>query len=357
MRSPSAKSTQPGSAPAEEVDIREKIEFLGSPGAYSDRSAEVEVKETHMSWVFLAGDVVYKLKKPVKSKVLDFSTLADREANCRTEVRLNRRLAPDIYEGVVSLRRNAEKRLALDGDGEVVDWLVKMRRVPSDRMLDTMIERGTLDKKDVDRIADVLAGFFRRAEPAEIGADGYVDRFAREQKENRSMLTAKDFDLQCEVIETVLGALDDFIGRETDALRQRVESGNVVEGHGDLKPEHICLLEPPVVIDCLEFNRTLRLVDPLDELALLGVECELQGAAWAGDRIVERCAEILGDTPSGPLAAFYVAFRAVLRARLALGHLVDPEPREPEKWEPLARRYLAIAERECLSFLPPAARR
>jgi aminoglycoside phosphotransferase family enzyme len=137
-----------------------------------------------------------------------------------------------------------------------------------------------------------------------------------------------------------LDALDAALSQHAPLLRDRAAGGHVVEGHGDLRPEHVCLLQPPVVIDALEFNPSLRQVDPCDELGFLGLECEMAGAAWIGPRLMAACAAALGDAPPAALPQLYTAYRAQLRARLALAHLLEPQPRTPYKWAPLAQRYL-----------------
>jgi uncharacterized protein len=141
------------------VSLAKKVDFLSDPAAYAGVSATVETIETHMSWVFLVGERAFKLKKPVRFAYLDFSTLAAREGNCRAELTLNRRLAPGVYLRVAPLTLTSEGSLKLDGEGEVIDWLVVMRRLPVDRMLDTLIAGHTLDMRAVDRLAEALARF------------------------------------------------------------------------------------------------------------------------------------------------------------------------------------------------------
>jgi aminoglycoside phosphotransferase family enzyme len=311
-----------------EVSLEEKVVFLGSLATYPELTVPVEMKETHMSCVFLAGGTVLKLKKPAKYPFLDFSTIAAREFNCREEIRLNRRLAPDIYIGVVPLTLEPDGKLALNGVGEVVDWLVKMRRLPADRMLDSVIKNGTITRVEVEAVADRLAAFYERTMP--------------------------EFDLPQATLGIVLRSIQNFVARDSRMLLNRVENGHIIEGHGDLRPQHVCLVDPPVIIDCLEFNRSLRLVDPFDELTFLGLECELLGASWIGNLLIERCADALGGAPDDRLLAFYAAFRATLRARLALAHLLELEPRQPEKWVPRAKQYLAIAERAVSRMAPQA---
>ena len=171
------------------VSTAEKVAFLGSPEAYPYRPHRVDVTETNMSWVFIAGDRVYKLKKPVRYPFLDFRTLAAREANCREEVRLNRRLAPDDF-GVVPLTKKRADGLALDGRGEVVDWLVEMRRLPEGLMLDRAILEHTVerDRGDlrIDAVASLLIAFYRACPPADIAPSTYVERFAHEHAINEA---------------------------------------------------------------------------------------------------------------------------------------------------------------------------
>jgi uncharacterized protein len=323
--------------------MTDKVGFLASPQAYPGCAGPVLVKETHMSWVFLIDDRVYKLKKPVRYPFLDLSTLEARHANCRTEVRLNRRLAPEVYLGVVPLTAAADGRLTIDGDGEIVDWLVKMRRLPADRMLDRAITAGTIARQEVNAVARRLSQFYLDAEPVAIGGTEYVRQFAHEQAINREILTERGFDLDRRRVEKALACADDVLHEPAGALQQRAEAGRIVEGHGDLRPEHVCLVHPPVIIDCLEFSRPLRLVDPLDELLFLTLECQRLGAGWVGELILAHYLEGSKDRPTDELASFYWAYRACLRARLSLAHLLEPDPRTPEKWLPQARHYIEIA--------------
>ena len=309
-----------------------------------------------MSWVFLTGERAYKLKKPVKYPFLDFSTLSAREADCREEVRLNRRLAPDVYLGVMPLALGADGQLALGDKGEIVDWLVMMRQLPADKMLDHAITHATVTPSQINAVAELLSRFYRALEPADLTPEEYVTHFAREQETNHSLLSDERFDLPETAVNTVLSRIEAIITSEPELLMLRARDGRIVDGHGDLRPDHVCLSAPPVIIDCLEFNRNFRLVDPFDELAFLSMECERLGAPYIGTTLISQCAEQLGDNPSERLLAFYTAFRACLRARLALAHLLEPDPRYPEKWLPLAGSYLAIAERASVTLDPQEAR-
>jgi aminoglycoside phosphotransferase family enzyme len=324
------------------VGTEDKVRFLASASAHGGQPPEVV--ETHMSWLFIAGDRVLKLKKPVRTTFLDFSTLAARAFNCREEVRLNRRLAPDVYNGVTPLVRTSDGTMALGAvpGAEVVDWLVDMRRLSSGRMLDAAIRAGTASPADIDRLGARLASFFRAAPAIALSAAEYVERFDALQGANRALLLQPPFrELRP---GPVLDAVDRMRVTHAGLLGARAEGGRVREGHGDLRPEHIALDGTPVVIDCLEFSAMLREVDPFDELAFLGLECRMLGAAWIEPRLIAHVARELDDAPSPLVLALYTAHRALLRARLSAAHLLDPHPRTPGRWLPQAARYLAQAQ-------------
>ncbi len=321
------------------ASLEEKVALLSRPATYGAAVSTVETVETHMSWLFLAGPTVYKLKKPVVYPFLDFRTLAARERNCRDELRLNRRLAPDVYLGLSTVTREADGRLALDGTGEVVDWLVRMRRLPAGRTLDALIASGSVSEAQVDAIGDLLASFYAGAERGRLTADEYVAQLRSEHAVSRRVLAGFEPALSA----PLLAEVQRFLDEDSALLRARVEAGRIVDGHGDLRPEHVWLNTPPVIIDCLEFNERLRQVDPFDEITYLGLECARLGATWIGPRLRARLAVALGDAVEPRLLRFYAAYRACVRARLALAHLQDAAPREPQRWRPLARAYLRLA--------------
>lgn len=326
------------------TNLNAKVAWLSRPEAYDPRPDRVEPAETHMSWVFLTDREVWKLKKPVRYLPLDFSTLEARARHCAEEVRLNRRLAPEVYLGVHRLTRRPAGGFAIDGDGPVVDWLVRMRRLPASRMLDQVIVRGELQPGTIDALADVLAGFYRDCSPADISPRAFLARFARRQGHSRKIIGQFEAQLDGSVALAVVEAVDQVLACEGALLKARARAGGVVEGHGDLRAEHVCLIDPPCVIDCLEFDRELRLMDPFEEIAFLGLDCARLGAAWVGPRLVAGLAEALDTHPPQRLIDFYTAYHACIRARLALAHLLDKTPRTPEKWPGVALAYFEAAQ-------------
>ncbi len=325
-----------------EPSLAEKIEFLLRRESYNPPARGVRRHETHMSEVFLVDDRVFKLKKPLRFPYLDFSTLARREAACRAELNLNRRLAADVYRNVVPLTLSASG-LAIDGAGEVVDWLVVMRRLDDTQMLDRTIIEHRLHRWQLDRLVATLVPFYRRAHAVFVSPSRYHAEFRRSLAYNKRVLLDPRFALPAGQIRYVDAMQCRFLTERAALLAERVRTRCVVDGHGDLRPEHIWLGDPVRIIDCLEFNAALRMVDPFDEIAFLCLECERLGAAWAGEYLRRRIMYGLRDGHSEKLFTFYRCHRATLRARLAIAHLLEPNPRTPEKWPMLAATYLSFA--------------
>lgn len=334
-------------AAAPDQGLEEKVRVLRRKATYPDAPSTVTAVETHMSWVFLTDHYVYKLKKPVRYEFLDFSTLEHRRRDCQREVQLNRRLAADVYLGTVALTR-APDGLRLGGEGPVVEWLVKMRRLPDELMLDEAIERDAVGEAEIRRVARLLADFYSRASPVSMGGSEYRARLERATMENRDELRDPVHGLSPTVIEHIVQDQLDILRGRPELFDQRVREKRVVEAHGDLRPQHICLTDPPVIIDCLEFNRDFRLLDPVDELAYLAVECDRLGAPAVGQQIMAECLESLGDTPPEELVAYYKSLRACLRAKLAAMHTRDDKVRNHPEWLKRVRIYLDLAQ----SYIP-----
>jgi aminoglycoside phosphotransferase family enzyme len=325
-----------------EPALDRKVEFLSKAESYPHAVCKVIRRETHMSWVFLAGDRVYKLKKPVRFRYLDFSTLQRREAACRAELRLNRRLAPDVYLKVVPLTITP-RGLSLGGKAMVVDWLVVMRRLDEQQTLEHAIEEQCVKRWQLDVLAETLVQFYRRVPAVPLSAQQHLLDWHRSLAYNRQVLLDSEASGPPGLARRIDFVQRWFLKRHANVLVERVHARCIVDGHGDLRPEHIWLGDPVRVIDCLEFNPRLRAVDPFDEIAFLSLECERLGAVWAGEYIRRRMTAGLRDGLSAELFLFYRCHRATLRARLAIAHLFEPNPRTPEKWARLAREYLRIA--------------
>jgi aminoglycoside phosphotransferase family enzyme/predicted kinase len=336
------------SAPPGTGDLAALVSWLQSPEAYCPVPQGVLHLETHISHVFLAGDMVYKLKKPVQYNFLDFSTLPLREHACREEVRLNRRMAPHIYLGVVPITRAADGSFGLAGRGEVIDYLVQMQRLPADRMLDALYHRGALQRYDIDRLAERLAQFYAGLKPVSLAAETYRTRILTHVHGNLDNLLDAPPPLRRTLVRRVQGFQLQLLQFHPELFDQRVQAGRIVEGHGDLRAEHICFTDPIAIFDCIEFNEEFRQLDVIDELAFLAAECDFIGAAWVGPRLFQRFQELSGDHPPGILIDFYKAYRASVRAKVAAlrsaqltGAARDRAVAEAASHLDLADRYVA----------------
>ncbi len=327
-----------------ELGITEKVAFLSKSEAYAIRPARVEWKETHMSWVFLTDRHVWKLKKPARYDYLDFSTVEARKTDCELEVELNRRLAPDVYLGVVPLVSDPHGRMQLGGEGRIVDWLVMMRRLPEHRMLDVAINTHTVSREDVHRVGVLLGSFYKQAKKIPWSPAQYATRLEAATAECATELCRPEYALPTALIASICTDQISVIEREALMFDERVRQGKVVDAHGDLRPEHICVGPNPVVIDCLEFNADFRALDPVSELAFLSLECERLDAPWVSDLILDTYQCETGDRPPGPLLVYYKKHHAFVRAKIAVWHLKDPDVRDPAKWIGKAKDYLRRAE-------------
>jgi len=329
--------------PERPVSIAVKVAALREPDCYPDCSQPVEVIETHMSWVFLTEQFVYKLKKPARYDGLDCSMLETRHFFCQEELRLNRRLAPSVYLGVVALCRDVHGGLRIGSEGEIVDWLVWMRRLTAHLTLDRLIEARSATPAHMRRVAEHLASFYRRLAPAVTDPVPFAARLRREIDTLERELCEPAWALPVDEVAAVCGRLREVLSGRREALDARVRAGRIVEGHGDLRPEHVWLGEPLAIIDCLEFSAELRTLDAADELAFLALECERLGAPQLGRALFDAFAEFTGDVPDPELVDFYQAFRACVRANIAIRHLREECYRDDPKWPRRAGEYLALA--------------
>jgi aminoglycoside phosphotransferase family enzyme/predicted kinase len=343
------------------------VQWLRRPEAYPDATQGVALVETHISWVFLTDHFAYKLKKPVRFDFLDFSTIELRRAACEDEVRLNRRLAAHVYRGVVAVRCNERAELSLDESlvgkrgnsadaSPVADWLVKMRRLPADRALDALHRAGQLSDHDLNRLADRLVKFYRDAERPTVTPDEYRRAIAKHVRASRSVLLSPTtggldpFVVSSITIKRIHSTQLQLLALHPSLFDARVAAGQIVDGHGDLRPEHIYLLPEPVAIDCIEFSAEFRRLDIADELSFLATECDFIGAQSIGQQIASRCLRLLGAGPPDKLLGFYRAYRACVRAKVAALRAQQIDGIERQAAMEQAARHLELAERYTEEF-------
>lgn len=300
--------------------------------------------ETHLSWVFLTPDRAYKMKKPVRHPFLDHRLLENRRRDCEAEVKLNRTLAPGIYLEAVPLTSAGPGELAIGGDGPAVDWLVVMRRIPQESFLDhrLRIDPASVTNDEMDAIVDHLAGFYRSTEHRPLDDRTHRQRLAAGLAEDRHELLRHDHALEHELVIDLTGRLERAVAHGGHLAGRWAR---LVDGHGDLRPEHIVLSPRPLVIDRITFDDEIRRLDPAADLALLEVECRRLGAGALGRRLTAGVLERIDDPVPAPDRDLYRALRAVTRARLSIAHLADGD-HHAGRWLDRTDTYLALASDE-----------
>jgi aminoglycoside phosphotransferase family enzyme/predicted kinase len=333
------------------------IAALSDPRAYPFPVDRVEVRHTHVSVVFLAGDYAYKVKKPVNLGFLDFGSLEKRRHFCDEEVRLKRRLAPHVYLGVVPVTRAGEA-LAFEGDGEPVEWAVKMERLPDGATLLSRLRAGALDAATVEALARRVAAFHADAEGSEaVAAFGRFDVVAGNARENFAQSATQ-------VGSSVSRAVHDRLRQLTEAALERhrglidarAARGVPRDTHGDLHLDHVYLFpdRPPpgdlVVIDCIEFNERFRHADPVADAAFLAMDLTFRGRRDLAAAFADAYFAAAGDAEGRALLPFYVAYRAVVRGKVEGMEAAEPEVPAEERAAVLASSrahwLLALGELE-----------
>jgi aminoglycoside phosphotransferase family enzyme/predicted kinase len=311
-------------SPARNTDtLPPHVRALLRAGAYPNRPSQVRLVQTHVSYVFLAGDEVFKLKKAVDLGFCDFTTLEKRRRNCEAEVRLNRRGCPEgVYRGVVRVVQDSRGRFRVGGRGNVVDYAVRMKRLPQDRMMDVLLAQDAVDFDMIGRVAGRLAELHRDAErgPRISRAGGYATQ-RRNWRENLD--TARQFTgrtLAPARYERIDSFAEAVLRDEEPLLRRRVAEGWVRDCHGDLRSDAVCF-DPELpgglgIYDCIEFNDRFRYSDTGLDAAFLAMDLDYRGRGDLSDLFVGLYAAAIGDKELPLLLHFWKAYRAVVRGRV-----------------------------------------
>jgi uncharacterized protein len=342
---------------ADGVDTTRLITDLGRAAAYPHEVEGVEIHQTHISVVALAGEYAYKVRKPVDLGFLDFTTLEKRLHDCREEVRLNRRLAPEVYLDVVALV-DAGEHLMVGGEGVAVEYAVKMRRLPAEATLLKRMEAGELDASVMAALGHRIAAFHAAADAgSEIDRYGRFDVVAGNARENLEQSRSHVGSCVSDPVFARLGeALEQRLAVHRALIERRAETHVPRDTHGDLHLDHVYLFPdraPPrdfVIIDCIEFNERFRFADPVADMAFLVMDLLSRGRWDLAEPFVEAYFRAAEDVEGRRLLAFYVAYRAAVRGKV--GGMVAHEPEVPASQRDEARRrarghwLLALSELE-----------
>jgi aminoglycoside phosphotransferase family enzyme/predicted kinase len=334
--------------PPEPADPDEVRAALTKPSFYPSRPSQVVVCETHISWVFLAGDRAYKLKKPVVLTFVDYGSPERRRELCHEEVRLNRRLAPEIYLGVRAVAATTGGfELAAEDDPGALDYLVEMRRYDEGRTLAERLGCGELRAEEVQGVGRLLAGFHRQAPEVTVAGVPALSVERRIVKNLRELLELVEQRAEIERVLVLARFAHAFVVAHEQILNARARRGLVREVHGDLRAEHVLLGDPPQIVDCVEFEPGLRELDVADDLAFLVMDLTARGGERFARTLIDSYREHGGDPGEESLVAFYAVHRALVRAKVELVRAAQAPDESAAHGHhcALARDLLALAER------------
>jgi uncharacterized protein len=322
------------------------VAALLEPAAYPEPTARVELVQTHISWVFLTDRFAYKMKKPLDLGFLNFSTLRRRHYYLKQELSLNRRLCPKIYLAVLPITRS-RSGVQVGGRGEPVEYILKMVRLPQERMMDEVADRGELTQELLDRLVAVLAPFYRKAATGphinRYGEPGVITYNHEENFARMKPLVGEV--LSRELFEEIRDFARGFLTHQRAFLRRRLKEGRIRDCHGDLHMRNICLANGIYVFDCIEFNPRFRYGDVAADVAFLAMDLDFHGLTEFSRHFSENFAVAAPDEELFQILDFYKCYRACVRGKINVLAAGEPEvpAEEQEQARETARAYFALA--------------
>ena len=326
-------------------DQRAVIAFLGDPSSYGPSVERVDIVETHISIVFLAGERAYKLKRAVKLPYLDFSTEALRREACAAELALNRRTAPDLYLELRPIGRDERGAIGFGGEGRAVDWVVVMRRFEQAQLFDALAVSGGLEPRLMTALADHIARFHAAAEPRfEAGGAAALREVA--DTNHACLMAAGRAGFDPERVVSIRDKWSERLTQLAPRLDARRQAGKVRRVHGDLHLRNICLYDgKPLLFDCLEFSDALASIDVLYDLAFLLMDLEFRGLGALANLVLNRYLDTSGEDDGLAALPLFLSLRAGIRAHVTATALADIAGAEAEAKAREARAYLDLAHR------------
>jgi len=323
------------------------IQDLLNPEALPDPTKKVSLVQTHISAVLVADRFVYKLKKAVDFGFLDFLTLQKRSFYCRREVHLNRRLAHDIYLGVLPVYHDGTGYSMRKKKGRVVEYAVRMRKIRPESLMISLFERGALTENHLRRLAKAMADFHRNALRAP-GIDRYGEAEAFKVNTDENFAQVRKY-VGMTIDVKPFNALERWTGRfyksHGDLFRERIERGKIRDCHGDLHMEHVCFGRRLSMIDCIEFNDRFRYSDTLADMAFLLMDLEYRRGEPCSKRLWEDYAGLTDEKESEDLLLFYKVYRAFVRGKVNSFQVDDPGIGAEAKADAIerAKKYFDLA--------------
>jgi aminoglycoside phosphotransferase family enzyme len=297
-------------------ELPELIQGLLNPKAYPNPAPKVELVQTQISYVLLAGEYVYKIKKPVDMGFLDYTTLEKRLNLCNKEVELNQRLAKDVYLGVVPITK--EKDFVIGGKGEAIEYAVKMRRLPQDKMMDVLLKQKKVTPAMIEKVAFVLVDFHKKAATSdEITRLGGIESVIKNTSENFEQ-TEKYFGviIEPETYQNIKTYTEDFIKNNRSLFLKRMAEWKIRDCHGDLHAAHICFYKGISIYDCIEFIDRLRYTDVTADIAFLAMDLDHYGRQDLAKAFINSYVKQSGDKELMKFLNFYKCYRAYVRGKI-----------------------------------------
>ncbi len=323
------------------------VNALLNPLAYPHKPREVKLVQTQMSFLFLTGDYVYKVKKPVNLGYLDYTTLEKRGFFCHQELELNRRLCPDAYLDVIAITEE-KGEIHIESEGNIIEYAVKMKQLPQNRMLDALLLNGQVSQEMIAKVSDKLASFHQKtATNPEIAAFANLNIIRQNCDENFAQ-TEKyiGISITMERYSQIKNYTCNFIHNNSSLFRRRVREGKIKDCHGDLHAAHICFIDDICIYDCIEFNDRFRYCDVASEVAFLAMDLDRYQRADLSQHFVNTYVNLSQNNELLKLLNFYKCYRAYIRGKVESFKLDDRLIADDEKAKALenAERYFQLAE-------------
>ncbi|MBN1784739.1 MAG: hypothetical protein JW815_03275 [Candidatus Bathyarchaeota archaeon] len=313
--------------------------------AYDEETGKIELKQTHISFVFLTRDFVYKIKKAVDFGFLNYSTLKKRRFFCEKEVYLNRRLCEDMYLEVVPITKS--DIIKIGGEGEIIEYAVKMKRIPEEKIMTRLLEEGKVDKKLVERIAKIIAEFHLKTGTSN-KTDGFGSLRVIEKNWKENFDQSKEFvneTISQESYNLIHEKVDEFMKRNVALFAKRIAENRVRECHGDVHSGNIFIADRIYIFDAIEFNERFRICDVASDVAFLAMDLDFKNRSDLSSFFVEKYIKYSGDKELDKLLRFYKCYRAYVRGKVVSFRLNDPNVGKDEKVaaKKEARAYFLLA--------------
>lgn len=306
------------------LDQKQIVEALLRPDSYEEETGQIELRQTHISFIFLTKDFVYKVKKAVDFGFLDFTTLERRHFFCEQELELNRRLCEDMYLDVVPIKKS--NNIRINGDGETIEYAVKMKRIPEEKIMTRLIEEGKVNKEIIDRIAKIIAEFHLKAKNNKrvdkFGSLSTIDMNWRENFKQTLEFINKTISL--DKYHLIQNQVINFMKKNQVFLEKRVNDKKIRDCHGDIHSGNIFIDDNIYIFDAIEFNKRFRYSDCASDIAFLAMDLDFKNRQDLSVHLIKKYIQYSLDNELEKVLTFYKCYRAYVRGKVISFRLNDP---------------------------------